>query len=95
MLVAGDWVLLFLLVGELDDVVGGAVEYAAEFLQSKQGDIAVFLEGIQSFVINAGLQQLILGNLAFLHSLPKGREVDHRITAFFFYDKQKKENNIL
>ena len=65
------------LINKSDDIVGSAADYAAQLLHREQGDVAVFLEGIQRFVVNASLEKLILGYIHALHGFPQRSVVNY------------------
>ena len=65
------------LVGKSDDIVGRAADYAAQLFHGEQGDIAVFLEGIERLIIDAALEQLILGHIQSLHGFPQRSVVNN------------------
>lgn len=65
------------LIGEADDVIGGAADNAAELFQRDHGDVAALFQSVQRLVIHAALQQLVLGDATALHSFPQGAVIKH------------------
>ena len=53
------------------NVVGRTAKNITQFFQSEKGDVLILFQRVQSLVVNAGLQQLILRYMTRLHRLPK------------------------
>lgn len=65
------------LLFERYDIIGGASDDVTKFFQCKQGNVLVLFEGIERFVVDTVLQELVLCDIAFLHSLPQWAEINH------------------
>lgn len=59
------------------NVVGRTVKNITQLFQREQGDVLILFQRVQSLVVNAGLQQLILRYMTCLHRLPKRPIVDN------------------
>ena len=65
------------LLFERYDIVWGASDDVAKLFQRKQGNVLVLFEGIERFVVDAVLQELVLCDIAFSHCLPQWAEINH------------------
>ena len=65
------------LLFERYDIVGGTSDDVTKSFQCKQGNVLVLFEGIERFVVDAVLQELVLRDIAFSHCLPQWAEINH------------------
>ena len=68
---------LFFIIPETHHVVGRTAEDPAQLFQSQQSNVLVFLQRIQGFVVDAGLQEPVLAYAPLLHGFPQWAEIDH------------------
>ena len=59
-----------------NNIIGGAVQDETELFQGQQGDIVPFFQGIQVFVIDAGLEKAVLTDPFACHGFPQRRIID-------------------
>lgn len=59
------------------DIIRGASDDVTKFFQCKQGNVLVLFEGIERFVVDTVLQELVLCDIAFSHCLPQWAEINH------------------
>ena len=57
---------------ETDYIIGRAVQDRADLFQRQHGDVVPLLDGIQRLIVDAGLQQTVLGDPLALHGFPHG-----------------------
>ena len=55
---------------ESEHNIGCTVKNVAQFFNSKDCDVLIFSELIESVLVNAFVNQGILGNVAFFHGFP-------------------------
>lgn len=78
----------------MDNIIGSAVQKAAEALQSQQCDVFILSQPVQSFIVyDVIFQQLILGYFFRFHSIPKWSIInnrEHLLSNFRCYQYRQK-----